>query len=77
MTTSQEIMAKMHTETFHDPRNMDYVLAARTVTAFSLIKLGKLKDALSVLIEAENMIFALAKYTLEDSKPPQYKLYLR
>jgi len=54
----------------HHPRHMDYIIAVHTMSAFILLKMGRLTEAYQILEEAEKLIFLQVKYTLEDSKTP-------
>jgi len=76
MEISHNVVQGLHTPVYHSPRNIDYLLAANTLTAYLLIKSSKLEEALSCLEFAEKLIFLQVKYTLEDEKPPQVAKYL-
>mgnify|MGYP006893254544 CR=1 FL=1 len=51
------IVEGMHSSSHHNPRNIDYVLAVNTMTAYLLLKTSKIEEALTCLEYAEKLIF--------------------
>jgi len=66
MDIAHKVLSGMHSTMKHIPRNMDYLLAANTLTAYLLIKTSKLEEALQCLEFAEKLIFLQVTYTLEE-----------
>lgn len=70
MNACKPIARELNNKNKHEPRNIDYAIAAYTMTSFCLIRTGRLEEALKMVSEAEKLIFLQVKYCLEDSKPP-------
>jgi hypothetical protein len=76
MEVTHHVVRGIHTLDYHQPRDMDYLLAVNTLTAYLLIRANKLEEALKCLDFAQTLIFLQVEYTLEESKPPQAVRYL-
>ena len=60
----------------HQPKDLDYIMAVNLLTAFILIKIGKMRQALDFIEIAEEMLGLLVKYNVENMNPPQLQRYL-
>jgi hypothetical protein len=57
------------------PRNIDYALAVNTYSAFHYIKMGKLKQSLSFICEAEEDLKRLIGFQLLGVEPADLQEY--
>lgn len=59
------------------PRDLDFQLATRVMSAFVLLRNQKLDSAIKNLVVAERLLGLLIRYNLEEQKTPQTIKYLK